>query len=263
MSNKDNFKLQFLIFIQIIRNNLKGFYKRFFMEFLACFIDSGSWLIGYSLINPGKSIANSEYGLFILIGIIGTNAMWKLIPKITLMINDITNEKTITYFLTLPINTNIFFISMAISWTIETTFLSFIFSFLGKIIFFEQINIINYLFNIKFIASIIINNFFFSFIALFLIGYRKNTYTLIPLIISPSRAVCFLTKWKLIFSIYKIFGILMLINPVLYSMEGIRASVFGDENFISWWICSLFLIILSIIFGHFGIKRLKSKLDTL
>jgi hypothetical protein len=264
LKNFKESKIQLIIIFQIIKNNLIGFKKRFIWEALASLVDSGSWLIAYSLINPTGSISSSKYGLFILAGIIGSNAMWKMIPKITLMINDLNNDRTISYFLTLPINTNLLFIAISLSWAFEMILMSFIFLFIGKIIFFEQINIILLLTNIKFIGTIFINNLFFSFSALLMASFLKNTYTMIPLIISPTRSLGgFLCKWKTVFGLYKIGGIFLLINPILYTMEGIRAAMINQDDYISWSICSLVLIILTFIFGYFGIKKLKKRLDAI
>ena len=68
-------------------------------------------------------------------------------------------------------------------------------------------------------------------------------------------------SWQTIYNIAPYIGYLTLLDPLVYVMEGMRAAVLGQEGNLPFWLCVAVLWVLTVVFGWWAIKRLKTRLD--
>jgi ABC-type polysaccharide/polyol phosphate export permease len=54
---------------------------------------------------------------------------------------------------------------------------------------------------------------------------------------------------------------LLLLNPIIYAYEGLRASVLGQAGYLNIWFCFAMLWLTSLSLGFFALNRLKHRLD--
>lgn len=67
--------------------------------------------------------------------------------------------------------------------------------------------------------------------------------------------------WQTLYEYSTTFGYICLLNPLIYISEGLRSSIFGPENYISFWICFSTLIFIAIIFYIITLKAFKKLID--
>ena len=54
---------------------------------------------------------------------------------------------------------------------------------------------------------------------------------------------------------------LMLFTPWIYAYEGVRVTILGQAGYLNYWFCVGVLIVFIIIFGLFGLRSFKKRLD--
>ena len=67
--------------------------------------------------------------------------------------------------------------------------------------------------------------------------------------------------WNIVNKLSPKIAYALLANPMIYAMEGIRATVLGQANYLSFWICLPVLWLFAISFGFIAIFKLKKQLD--
>jgi hypothetical protein len=74
---------------------------------------------------------------------------------------------------------------------------------------------------------------------------------------------CYFFSWISVFNLYKYFGYFLLINPFVYFTESIRSIFFNHNEFLPLGYCLVAILFFTLIFGYFGIKKLKKRLDAI
>lgn len=250
-------------FIQLIWHDLLLFKRNFFNKIIDLCFTITTALVVLSYLLPFQTSTN--YGSFILIGAIASVGYFEIIGRVNNLVGDIEGDHTISYFLTLPINTTLVFCYFAISWAIQSTILSLLVIPLGKIILFGQFNL-EQISLIRFILIFVMSNLFFGFLSLLLASLLKHLYNISWIwvrILSPMYFFgCYLYPWSKAYSMSKIFGYISLLNPYVYIMEGMRAAMLGQLGYLSFWLCFSCLSIFTFLCAFFGIKIMKKRLDS-
>ncbi len=71
----------------------------------------------------------------------------------------------------------------------------------------------------------------------------------------------FWVPWTLLHSRFKLYSWLALLDPYTYITEGLRSTLVGNDQFISYKICLVVLIAFCILFNVIGLYYFKRKLD--
>jgi ABC-2 type transport system permease protein len=247
----------------LIRRDLRVFRE----DFWGKLIDTGLLLFttiiifGYFL--PSYGLA-SDYGSFLLVGVIAGFGFFEVIGKVSMMIADMEGDRTILYTLTLPIPSRLVFVYLAISWATLSSIMSLLLFPLGKLLLFSQFDL-SKIHLLKFPLIFIAANLFFGFFALWLSAVLKNMSNLSHLfmrVINPMYSFGgWWYSWKTIYKISPAIGYLHFINPLLYVMEGMRAAVLGQEGYLPFWFCLTALTAFTWLIGWDAIRRLQKRLD--
>ena len=71
----------------------------------------------------------------------------------------------------------------------------------------------------------------------------------------------YLYSWHAVYALSAIGGYLSLVNPLIYTMEGMRAAILGQEGYLPFWFSFVALMLFTIAFAWNAISRLKKRLD--
>lgn len=232
------------------------------------FINNVMWVmllaIVYEYMMPYFGLVN--YSVFIVISSIGVWGVWNGAHNAREMLADLEGERSITYYLTLPIPQWIVFARTALSIAVQSISICILFVPMTKIFLWNVFDItrVNWLyFGIIFLLA----NIFYGFFSLFLVSYSKNMKTFDNVdmrIIWPMFYLgCYQFTWLYLYRVSPFCAYLNFLNPLVFIEEGIRVATFGQEGSLPFWWCVVAVIMFTVIFGIIGIKRLQKRLDCL
>ena len=271
MSKQFNNKLQ----IEMLRNQLKIALSLIFRDltvlkkdFWGTLIDMLVWpttaSIVFGYIMPKLTNVAPNYGAFVLMGAIITIATVSALDNATQIISDFENKRVIDYYLTLPISPSLFFIKQAISISLKSLIFTLPIFPLGKIVLLSRFSLAN-LSLMKFILMYLNINIFIGFFALWVISWVKNETTMIHVWLRLYNPMMWfgglLFSWIQIYNAIPLISYIMLINPMTYAIEGLRASVLGQVDFLNFWICFFMLLFFTFIVALVSVKKLLIRLD--
>ena len=249
--------------VSLLRRDLRVYRKSFWGKFIDTCILLFTTVVIFSYFLPSYGLS-SNYGPFVLVGIIAGFGFFEVMGKVTQMIVDMEGDKTILYTISLPLPSWFVFFYIGLSWAIHSSILCALLFPMGKLFLFYQFDLakVNYL---KFILMLIMSNLFFGFFALWLSSILKNMNSLSHLfvrVINPMYMFGgYMYSWQASYTTSPLIGYISLINPLVYVMEGMRAAILGQEGYLSFWVSFIALIVFTVLFGWNAISRLKKRLD--
>ena len=252
----------FKCFFQLIRREMYLFFKEFLSRFIDISVTMTTWVVvfGYLMANSGLK---GSYGSFILVGAIASFGLFETIGRATCLAQDVTDKK-ITNFMILPISTSWVFVCVAVSWAISTAILAFCLFPLGKIILWEQFDLSKIAW-MKFFLIFLTSNLFYGFFALWVASYVVNLRNISWLwcrVINPLYMFCgFFYTWKSAYELAHWVGYLHLLNPLIYVLEGTKASILGQTGYLPYWACVFVLWAFTAFFGYDAIRKFKRRID--
>lgn len=216
-------------------------------------------ITGYVMQQFGLS---SGFGIFQFAGVIGTAGLFEIYPSVVAMVLDFSSEQTILYYLTLPTKPWVVIASMVTGFAMQGIALCLWMIPLGKLIFFNQLNLANIAWFKLFISIIVANLFFSSLIPTISaitkhIGKIGNAWS--RLIFPMWFLGGFQFSWNSIYGISKPIAYCLLLNPVTYVMEAMRVSILGQEGFLNWYLCMsalIFFFVCSSLYSYYQMKKL-------
>ena len=240
----------------------------FVPEYKDRFINTLFWItlviIVFEYIMPEAGLKN--YGVFIAVSSIAVCGLWNVMNIACDMIADLENERSITYYLTLPLPQWMVFVRIAISNAIQATALCVFFLPLAKVLLWNQFSFaqINWF---QFTILFILTNLFYGFFSLFLASCIKSFKTVENVqmrIMWPMWfAGCYQFTWTSLYQLSPALAYASCVNPLVFIHEGIRVATFGQEGSLPFVVCMGALVIFIVLFGVIGIWRLKKRLDCL
>jgi len=209
---------------------------------------------------------SEQYGSLILVAAISSAANFEIMFRMEFFVQDINERReAINYDLLLPISSALVFIERALYFAITGLFVSVMVLPLGKLLFWSRIDL-THLSLLKLIPFYILFNLMYGFFALYLSSRIAGLQAIINLWMRVIFPLWFLGGFE--FSWYALkdmapkFAYVALLNPYLYTTEGLRAAVFGQRGYISFWICVLIVVLFTFFIGWRALGNLKKKLDT-
>jgi ABC-2 type transport system permease protein len=204
------------------------------------------------------------YGPFIVIGLIPALCLFEAIPRTSTLVMDLTESKKISYIVLLPLPSFLSLGAIPIGWAICGGLYSILILPIAKIFLFNQLDLSNFSL-IKFLLSFISIQLmlaYFSFFLTALIKDMKYMSWIWARIVNPLFMLGgYFYTFQAVYSVSKIAGIINLFNPLMLSSESIRAAVFGQSGYFSFWLSILGLWIFILFFSFFGIMKIKKRLD--
>jgi len=222
----------------------------------------GFMVVVFEYIMPEAGLAN--YGLFTAISSIVSWGFFSVMNSAGEMIADLEGERSITYYLTLPLPQWMVFARIALSNAIQSIAISLLFIPMTKLFLWNQFDLASVAWG-KFFLIFLLINLFYGFFSLFLASCIKTFATIENVwmrIVWPIWFLgCYQFKWSFLFKVSPALAYCNFINPMVFIMEGIRAAGLGQEDSLPYWWCFTALIVFTLFFGTLGIHRLKRRLD--
>lgn len=201
------------------------------------------------------------FGLFqaatIFVGVVG----FEIYHQLFLLVMNVENRSHLFYLFTLPVPVWIVFLQKIIFYTLNGLILSLLMIPLSKIILWDQMNLTTIAWG-KLFLILVVTSFFFSCLLLLLFSRAQKTEQVEHLFMRMLFPLWFLGgfqfSWKTVYDLNPYVGYLGLISPYTYAHEAARVAVLGQQNFLSFWLCIIVLLIGSVVFGilgYFGVKR--------
>lgn len=248
---------------QLLRKDLKQYQRLYPGKFFdTCFLLLTNVLVfGYFM--PMLGLPGS-YGTFILIGAIASFGLFDIVSQVGEFIFDIEGDKKITFTLALPIPFWAVFIQLVLKWSLYILTLCTPLFLIGKLFLWDRFSLaeINYL---KLLLIFPTSSLFFGFFSLWITSMLKRINSIGSLfmrVINPLFMFGgYFFTWESSFELSKTIGYVLLFNPMIYVMEGMRAACLGQQGYLPFWACFCALWIFNLFLGTWAIGKLKKRLD--
>jgi len=259
-------KLYTRIFVQLLRRDFLIFRKVLPNKLIDTSILVLGNLIIFTYIFPMRQVGGEQFdfALFILGGSIFLFSFFDALAHTTVTVSDIEGDRTILHTLTLPIPSTLTFLQIATSWALHYGLATLIVLPLAKLTLLSRFDMsqVNWL---KFALIYVTAYIFFGAFFLWLTSLIRRINSLAHIFIRVGNPMFmfggYFFAWSQAEAIAPWFAKVILINPLLYAFEGMRAVIVGGGHFISLYVCISVLLTFSLVMGVDGICRLKRRLD--
>jgi len=251
------------LFWQLMRKDLREFKRSFFNKFFdTCFLFF-TFVVVFGYFMPKLGVSTG-YGPFILIGAIASFGLFDIIAQVGELIFDIEGDRTINFKLALPIPYWVVFGQLAVKWALNNLLICAPLFLIGKLILWQNFDLskINLF---KLLLMFPTAYLFFGFFSLWLTGIIKKKINLSSIylrFINPLFMFgCYFFTWQASYELSPIISYIILIDPLTYTMEGMRAACLGQEGYLPFWSCFLALWGYIFLLGSHALFSLKKRLD--
>lgn len=250
-------------FLEVIKAHLFIFKSRYVGDL----IDTSIWVVVITLVTayifPQMGMS-AGFGAFFLVGNITSAIFFDVYDNTATFWADLENDKEITYLFTLPMPAWMVFISKGVFYAIKSALVAIIVLPIGKLLLWNNFDLSNFS-TFKFLLIYLLINLFNGFFCVLIPTLINGLDDLKVLWVRILFPIWFFGgsqySLKTLESLSPIFAKISLFNPYLYAYEGIRAAVFGQKDYLSFWVCVIVLLTSTFFAGWLGIKRLKKRLD--
>lgn len=250
---------------QLLRTELTELRKTFWDQA----INLGIWVfctiivMGY-ITKAQFNITDTNFGVFNLAGCVATAGFFEVYPRAFSFVADLEGPEIISYYTTLPIPAWLVFATKMTYWFISSSLRGLIVLPLGKLILWDSFSL-SAVHWPKFVLIFIVANIFFSTLSLVVAGIVPKMSLMENIWMRIIFPLWFLGgfqfSWFMLYELAPAVGILDLLNPIVYVMEGMRVAMLGSHNNLPFWFCIVMLILFSAVCAFVGIKRLRKRLD--
>lgn len=244
--------------------DLHKYYKK---QFISDVINKTVWticaLVTAAYVWP-KVGMSGNFGVFMAIGMIVSSAFWDVWGLSVQYVSDITGERVVDYYITLPIPTWLYFGTQITFYTCRSLVPSLIIMLLSKLILFST-------FDLSIVcwwqAAIIImlSTIFCSTFSLFVTSLVRDMDSVDNISMRFLLPMWFFGgsqfSWAMLQATVPLFAYINLFNPLIYAMEGVHVAFLGQAGYLQFWLCCMMLIIFSIVCAYTGARRLIKRLD--
>ncbi len=251
------------LFLQLMRKDLLQFRRVYAGKFFdTCFLFFTNVIV-FAYFLP-QFIAFSDYGPFILIGAIASFGLFDIIAQVSELIFDVEGDRAINFTLAMPAPSWVVFGQIALKWAANNFLLCIPLFLVGKLILWAQFDL--WKINIpKLLLIYVTSCLFFGFFSLWLTSILRKVKSLSSLFLRFINPLFmfggFFFTWQSTFELSPILGYVILINPMIYVMEGMRAAALGQEGYLPFWICVIVLWGFILTLGACALNILKKRLD--
>ena len=256
-------KITFHVLSQLFKRDMIIFGRDYWSKFLDTVIVFATNVVIFGYFMSGEGLPVS-YGPFLLVAAIGSFGLIEVVGKVSWLLGDIEGERAISQLLIMPLRSSLVFIYMAFFWAISSTLLAVLLFPLGKLILWTRFDLSTISF-IRLIPIFLTANVFFGTFALWLSSVIPGMSSLNTLwlryIVPLWMLGTYFFSWETAYEVSPLLGTILLANPIVYVIEGMRAAALGQEGYLPYWISLSALWVYIFACMTHGIKRLKRTLD--
>lgn len=253
------------IFSQLVRRDLVVFRKKYIGKLVDILITFTVWVLVFGYLLPLLGM-EAGYGVFIMVGAIASFGIFEIIGQASQVIFDIQGDRTISYLLLLPLRSTTIFTYMVVSWALQSLLIALPLYFVGKFLFWETFELGAISWG-HFIPALLTTNLFYGAFALWIIAALGNVTDVTRLyfrFINPLFLLgCYFTTWHLYYEVSPGVAYILLLDPLTYVMEIMRASIIGQEGYLPYWFSFGALWVFIIACTAHATRRLRRQLDCL
>ena len=204
------------------------------------------------------------FGVMTLGAILAVTGIFEGYNCIATVVSDLESDKITYYYATLPLPSWVVFLRLIISNAVLFMILSVAALPMGKLLLWDTLNLctINWL---HLAITIVVANLFYGALVLFAASCAKGIEALDNAWARLMFPIWFLGgfnfSWHSLYNTSPSLAMLDLLNPVIYITECYRSSLLGPEGWLPFWNCIGMIILLTVITGWVGIKRLTRQCD--
>ena len=251
------------IFGQLLKTEFTIFRATFFDKLLNSFIWTGTTVAVTSYVLPAFGLS-VEYGALLAAGVVVGSAGFEVYPQVSNFVADLEGEQHINYLLTLPLPGWLLMIKFAFVCTFNAFIMGAFTLISSKLILFFRFPLGNISIG-KLMVAFVGYSFFFGFFTLLMASLIKSMHTMENTFMRVMYPLWFLGgfqfSWQAMYSFSPTLGYLLLLDPYIHAMEGMRGAILGQSGFLPFWLCMPLLFGFTLFFGWWGIVRLKKRLD--
>lgn len=205
-----------------------------------------------------------NYGAFNAISMLIIMASFSAWMASNMFAADLEGPRSISYELTLPLPYWLVCCKIILYFALKASIFSLMSLVIGKLILgsafsFAHVSLLKFI-----LIYTIINLFFGSFGlwgAVFAGSVQKHTRIELRFA-GPLFFICgFSFPWSVLHTVAPLFSKLMLLTPWIYAYEGTRATILGQHDYLSYWVCVGMLCLFTLLFGAWGLWLFKKRLD--
>lgn len=253
----------FTLFFQFFKRDLLIMKEEYLSKFFdTCFVFFTNVIVfSYFMKNQGLS---EEYGPFLMVGAIASFGLFEVVTKVSKLIEDIEGAKTISFLLTLPLSANALFIYTGVYYALYSALFTLPLFLFGKILLFNRFDLLDISYW-RLVLIFLTSNLFYGFFALWLTGIIRGSGEITSIFLRFINPLfmfgAYFFTWQNAYALDHLIGYAILINPMVYVMEGIRSAALGNAGYIPFWITPLALWGFILLLGYLGIQKIKKRID--
>lgn len=257
------FTFHYDIFKQLLKAKLTNIRSELTEKIINIYIWAGCsiFVMGYLMQSFGLA---QNFGVLLFAGILASVGLFEVYGNTAVLIADIEGDCKISYYLALPTLAPTVLASYVAHRVIITISMCLALIPLGIIMLYNQLNFATIAWG-KLLTFLFLSNIMWAIMSLILAAYIKN---IDKLGIAWCRIIFplwflggYQYSWAVMHKVAPYLSYLMLLNPMIYATEGIRAAQLGQTGYLPFWICFVVMTALCGIFGWWAVKALRQRLD--
>lgn len=253
----------FSIFCSLVRTNLIVVRQQLIGKVINLYIWVFCSLVVMGYVMQAFGLT-SDFGAFQLATVIGTVGLFEVYGNAARTIMDFEGDRSISYYLTLPVRPAVVLLSAVCSYALVGILLSLAVLPFGALILYSSFSLLNVAW-VKFAIILFLSNIFYALFTLAVTGHvgsMSNMENIWSRFIFPMWFMGgFQFSWGSIYDLSVPFAYALLCNPIIFIMEGSRAALLGSADCIPWSVCCIALIFFSGIFWMYAHYKMKKLLD--
>lgn len=252
----------FKTFLALVQRDMAVFWPTWKDRFINATIWGAMTVVVFEYIMPDMGLKGM--GQFIACGAIASWGFFEVTENIAKFIADLEGQRSISYYLTLPIPQWVVFARLAVTNAFQAMFISILFLPIFKLLLRDAFPFTHFSLG-RFIVIFLLIHLFYGFFSLYIAAKMKNLDELgnvwLRIVYPLWWMGCFQFSWATLKTVSPRTAQIDLLNPIVYAMEGMRSAVMGPADYLNFSGCCGALILFTVIAGYIGISRLQKRLD--
>jgi len=253
----------FNVFKNLLKIDLKLFKEILLDKIVDLFIWVACTILIMGYIMPLLGLSN-DYGVFQLAGLVASAGLFEVFPSVMGLVSDYEGDRLISYQLILPVPSWLIFIKIICHYAISAIILGLCVIPMGKLVLWQQFDLTQIQL-IPFALMALVTGIFYGVFTLLISSMCKDMSRIGNVWMRFIFPLWFLGgfqfSWTVLYRLAPKLAYANLLNPMTYIMEGMRAALLGQAEYISVWYCIMASLCFIIAFGWIALARLKKRLD--
>ncbi len=230
-------------------------------------IDSMIWVSANAIIKcyimTGFGLS-SDFGPMFAAGLIVSAGGFELYGGLANLIGDMEGEGHINYQLTLPLPGWMVWLKTALVCSVRALFIGFVAMVVCKILLWNTwswATLDPFKVALMFVLGRLYTGAYFLFLASFTPSLMRLETTFMRIVFPLWFFGGFEFSWMVLHKLYPKLSYISIINPEMHGMESMRTAFLGQKDFFPFWISVPAIMMITVVFGLVGMRRLKRRLD--